>query len=248
MFILDNLTKTYFHRSEPVHALDAVRLTIPQGSFLAVTGGSGSGKTTLLLMLGGLIRPTSGTVTFKGADLFGLASAQLAEYRNRTVGFVLQTFNLVPYLTALENVMVPMLLTATSATDRRNRAETLLTQMDLAHRMDFFPRELSIGQQQRVAIARALANDPKVILADEPTGNLDPSLAAEILDILEGLNREDGRTVVMVTHNPQAARRAQTVLQLCEGRILAEESVAPDGANVAPETVGGTARRVNESD
>lgn len=235
MFVLDNLTKIYHHRSEPVYALDSVRLTIPRGSFLAVTGGSGSGKTTLLLMLGGLIRPTSGTVTFKGSDLFSLTPAQLAEYRNRAIGFVLQTFNLVPYLTALENVMVPMLLNGTAAADRRNRAEALLKQLSLDRRMDFFPRELSIGQQQRVAIARALANDPEVILADEPTGNLDPSLSVEILDILEALNREDGHTVVMVTHNPQAARRAQTVLQLSAGRIISEKAVAPTGTAAASE-------------
>lgn len=219
MFILDNLSKVYQHRNEPVYALDSVRVTIPDGSFTAVTGGSGSGKTTLLLMLGGLIRPTSGTVSYKGADLFGLSPDQLAEYRNRTVGFVLQTFNLVPYLTALENVMVPMLLNGTMAAERRNRATALLKQLDLDRRIDFLPRELSIGQQQRVAIARALANDPEVILADEPTGNLDPSLSVEILDILEGLNRQDGRTVVMVTHNPLAARRAQTVLHLHAGRL-----------------------------
>lgn len=240
MFILDNLTKIYHHRSEPVYALDSVQLTIPDGSFTAVTGGSGSGKTTLLLMLGGLIRPTSGTASYNGADLCGLSANQLAEYRNRTVGFVLQTFNLVPYLTALENVMVPMLLNGTVAAERRNRAMALLEQLDLDRRIDFFPRELSIGQQQRVAIARAMANKPEVILADEPTGNLDPSLSVEILDILEGLNRKDGRTVVMVTHNPLAAQRAQTVLQLSAGRILSEEAVSPTGVATAPQASRGT--------
>lgn len=219
MFTLDTLTKVYHHRSEPVYALDGVRFTIPDGSFTAVTGGSGSGKTTLLLALGGLIRPTSGTVLFKDADLFSFSTGQLAEYRNRTIGFVLQTFNLVPYLTALENVMVPMMLNGAVASERRDRAAALLRQMDLERRIDFLPRELSIGQQQRVAIARALANNPEVILADEPTGNLDPSLSVEILDILARLHREDGRTVVMVTHNPEAARRAQTVLNLRAGRI-----------------------------
>jgi len=240
VFILDNLTKIYHHRREPVYALDAVRLTIPDGSFTAVTGGSGSGKTTLLLLLGGLIRPTLGTVSYNGADLFGLSAGQLAEYRNRTVGFVLQTFNLVPYLTALENVMVPMLLNGTVAAERRNRALALLKQLDLDRRIDFLPRELSIGQQQRVAIARAMANNPNVILADEPTGNLDPSLSTEILDILETLNREEGRTVVMVTHNPQAARRAQTVLPLCAGRIVSEETPSSNGEAAGSGMVRGT--------
>lgn len=231
MFILDKLTKIYQHRSEPVYALDDIRLTIPDGSFTAVTGGSGSGKTTLLLALGGLIRPTSGTVLFKDDDLFSLSAGRLAEYRNRTIGFVLQTFNLVPYLTALENVMVPMMLNGAAGSERRDRAAALLRQLNLERRTDFLPRELSIGQQQRVAIARALANNPEVILADEPTGNLDPSLSVEILDILARLHREDGRTVVMVTHNPQAARRAQTVLHLRAGRIDTEESTPLSGGH-----------------
>jgi len=229
VFILDKLTKIYHHRSEPVYALDGIRLTIPDGSFTAVTGGSGSGKTPLLLALGGLIRPTGGTVLFRDADLFSFSTGRLAEYRNRTIGFVLQTFNLVPYLTALENVMVPMLLNGAAVSERRARAAALLRQLDLERRTDFLPRELSIGQQQRVAIARALANNPEVILADEPTGNLDPSLSVEILDILARLHREEGKTVIMVTHNPQAARRAQTVLHLRAGRIDAAGSDSPAG-------------------
>ena len=220
MFVLESLTKTYHHRERPVHALNKVSLAIAPGSFVAITGGSGSGKTTLLLTLGGLIHPTSGKVNFKGTSLYERSDDHLAAYRNQTVGFVLQTFNLIPYLTALENVMVPMLAGNHSVNNRQNRATTLLDKLGLVERMDFLPRELSIGQQQRVAIARALANEPEVILADEPTGNLDPTLSFEILDILRELNEREGRTVLMVTHNPEAARKAKKVLQLKDGRLL----------------------------
>lgn len=219
MFVLENITKIYHHRQEPVHALHDISMTIQQGSFVAITGSSGSGKTTLLLTLGGLIHPTSGEVNFKGTSLYKRSDNHLAAYRNQTVGFVLQTFNLVPYLTAMENVMVPMLAGNHSGNDRRNRAMRLLDKLGLAERTDFLPRELSIGQQQRVAIARALANDPEVILADEPTGNLDPVLSFEILDILRELNEKEGRTVLMVTHNPEAAREAKRILQLKDGRL-----------------------------
>ena len=220
MFILEHLTKIYRHRREPVHALNGISMRIEQGSFVVITGSSGSGKTTLLLTLGGLIHPTSGVVNFKGLSLYSHSCNRLADYRNRTVGFVLQTFNLVPYLTALENVMVPMLAGNHSVNNRQNRATMLLDKLGLAKRTDFLPRELSVGQQQRVAIARALANDPEVILADEPTGNLDPTLSIEILDILRELNEKEGRTVVMVTHDPSAAHKAGRVLKLKDGELL----------------------------
>jgi len=222
MLEVDNLTKTYQHRREPVHALSSVSLEIERGDFVAVTGGSGSGKTTLLLTLGGLIHPTSGQVRYKGTSIYSQTGNQLAGYRNRTVGFVLQTFNLIPYLSALENVMIPMLLRYNSNNGRVDRARILLDKLELASRFDFFPRELSVGQQQRVAIARALANDPEVILADEPTGNLDPNLSSEILQILRDLSEKDGRTVVMVTHDPSAAHKADRVLKLKEGELLPE--------------------------
>ena len=224
MLEVDNLTKTYQHRREPVHALKNVSLEIEPGDFVAVTGGSGSGKTTLVLTLGGLIRPTSGQVRYKGAGIYSQTGNQLAGYRNRTVGFVLQTFNLIPYLSVLENVMVPMLLRYNSSNGRANRARALLDKMELASRFDFFPRELSVGQQQRVAIARAMANDPEVILADEPTGNLDPTLSSEILQILRDLNEKEGRTVVMVTHDPSAAHKASRVMKLKDGELLPEET------------------------
>jgi putative ABC transport system ATP-binding protein len=220
MFTLENLTKIYQHRSEEVHALDKITMEIAQGSFVVITGGSGSGKTTLLLTLGGIIHPTSGSLRVKGANLYDYSSNQLASYRNRTVGFVLQTFNLVPYLTALENVMVPMLLNKDLKEEPQDRAAKLLDQLGLSSRRHFLPRELSIGQQQRVAIARALANDPEIILADEPTGNLDPTLSGEILTVLKDLNERDGRTIIMVTHSPLAAEYGTMRLRLKDGRIV----------------------------
>lgn len=206
MFMLQEVTKTYAGRRGVVHALRDVSITIQPGSFVTVTGPSGSGKSTLLFTLGGLIRPTSGRVVFDGTDLGSLDERRLAAYRNRSVGFILQSFNLIPYLSALENVMIPMSLGANGSGDHGGRAKDLLDRLGLSDRLDHLPRELSVGQQQRVAMARALGNDPKVILADEPTGNLDPALSAEILGILKDLNVREGRTVVMVTHSPEAAR------------------------------------------
>jgi putative ABC transport system ATP-binding protein len=225
MFALESVRKTYSGRRGSVDALHDVTLTIDRGSYLTITGPSGSGKTTLLLTLGGLIRATAGRVVFEGVDLNRLSEPKLAEYRNAKVGFVLQTFNLIPYLSALENVMVPMIFANGGATgDHGERAQTLLGRVGLADRMNHLPRELSVGQQQRVAIARALGNDPQVILADEPTGNLDPALAAEILRILRELNEKDGRTVIMVTHSPEAAKIGSHHLHLMDGGI------APEGA------------------
>jgi len=173
MFTLQRVTKSYASRRGVVHALRDVSLGIDPGSFVTVTGPSGSGKTTLLLTLGGLIQPTSGRIMFHGTDLVSLDERGLAAYRNQSIGFVLQSFNLIPYLTALENVMVPMSLHANGDDDPKRRATALLARLGLADRLDHLPRELSVGQQQRVAMARALGNNPQVILADEPTGNLD---------------------------------------------------------------------------
>ncbi len=231
MFVLDEVGKAYASRRGVVHALRSVSLTIEAGSFVTMTGPSGSGKTTLLLTLGGLIRPTSGRVLFQGADLGDFDERRLAAYRNQRVGFVLQSFNLIPYLSAQENVMVPMSLGSSGNGDgdgdghgrtngdsaHRRRSAQLLERLGLADRKDHLPRELSVGQQQRVALARALGNDPEVILADEPTGNLDPALAAEILGILEEMNAREGRTVVMVTHSPEAARVGTHRVHLEEG-------------------------------
>ena len=220
MIDIRGLTKTYTRSKQQVHALNDVSLTIDAGSFIAVTGPSGSGKTTLLLSLGGLIQPSAGVVRYSDQSLYDLTPSRLAAFRNRTIGFVLQTFNLVPYLTAVENVMLSMLPSGGNGTAPKQRALDLLNTIGLADRSDFLPRELSVGQQQRVAIARALGNAPDVILADEPTGNLDPSLADEILNILQELNKKHGKTVVMVTHSPQAASRAEKVIMLREGILV----------------------------
>jgi putative ABC transport system ATP-binding protein len=227
VFSLEGVRKTYRGRRGAVDALRDVTLTVDAGSFLTITGPSGSGKTTLLLTLGGLIRATAGRVDFKGVELSRLSEVRLAEYRNRKVGFVLQTFNLIPYLSALENVMVPMVFADGTAPRHAERAMTLLDRVGLADRANHLPRELSVGEQQRVAIARALANDPEVILADEPTGNLDPGLSREILGILRDLNQRDGRTIVMVTHSPEAARMGSHHLRLESGRCAGS---GPDGA------------------
>ena len=225
MFTLQKVTKAYASRRGIVHALLDVSFTIGPGQFVTVTGPSGSGKTTLLLTLGGLIRPTSGRVLFHGTDIGSLDERKLSEYRNRSVGFVLQSFNLIPYLSAYENVMVPMSLSTNGNSDHAKHAKKLLDRLGLSDRMDHLPRELSVGQQQRVAMARALSNDAKVILADEPTGNLDPGLATEILGILKDLNVREGRTVVMVTHSPEAARIGTHRVHLEAGCCGAAEAV-----------------------
>lgn len=220
MLELITLTKTYGHRENPVNALNDVTLQINEGNFIAITGQSGSGKSTLLLTIGGLIKPSSGQVAYNGQSIYDMGANELAKYRNRSIGFVLQTFNLVPYLSALENVMLPMaLLNGGANNGSRERAVELLTEIGLGKRLDFLPRELSVGQQQRVAICRAMANNPDIILADEPTGNLDPGLAEEILDILKYLNVEECKTIIMVTHSPEAARRANTTVRLNDGKI-----------------------------
>ncbi len=219
MFAIHNLSKVYTSQHGTVRALDDISLTVEKGSFVAVTGGSGSGKTTMLLTLGGLIRPTSGTVSFSGKTIYTMSEPELAEYRNRKIGFVLQTFNLIPYLTALENVMLPMIFSSNGNGTAQAQAEALLEKVGLKDREEHLPRELSVGQQQRVAIARALANSPEVILADEPTGNLDPSLSLEVLKILKRLNEEEGRTVIMVTHSPEAATFGNRQVRLKDGKV-----------------------------
>jgi putative ABC transport system ATP-binding protein len=224
MFALEGVRKTFRSRRGSVDALRDVTLTIDCGSFLTITGPSGSGKTTLLLTLGGLIRATAGRVVFDGVEIGRLGERRLAEYRNRKVGFVLQTFNLIPYLSARENVMVPMIFSNGNGGDHAARADALLERVGLGGRAQHLPRELSVGEQQRVAIARALANDPGVILADEPTGNLDPGLSREILGVLSELNRKDGRTIVMVTHSPAAARIGSHHVHLREGSLAPAET------------------------
>jgi len=219
MYTVQNLVKTYMHRNTAVFALDHVSLRVRAGEFVSVVGRSGSGKTTLLLALGGLIRPNSGKILCGDKNITMLSRKNLASYRNQTVGFVLQTFNLVPYLTAFENILVPAIAGVNGKSASRERANRLLRDLGLESRSDFLPTELSVGQQQRVAIARALINDPAVILADEPTGNLDPSLSEEIMDILTTLNTNQGKTVIVVTHSETAARRANRILELHDGQL-----------------------------
>jgi len=214
-----NVTKRYVVRGAEVLALNRVSLEVAQGEFLSVVGPSGCGKSTLLLALGGLIRPSAGEIRFEGQPLYDLPPGRSAAIRLRAIGFLFQTFNLMPYLTALENVQVPLYLSGLSRAQQQERAAHLLRKVGLEDRGDHKPCELSVGQQQRVALARALANDPRLVLADEPTGNLDPRLADEIVAELADLNRQ-GVTVVMVTHDPRIAARTQRQLRLSQGSIV----------------------------
>lgn len=217
-----NLTKIYGD-GEGVRALDGVTLTIRAGEFVAVMGPSGSGKSTLLNLLGALDRPTSGVCKVNGQDLAQVKD--LDRFRSKTVGFVFQLHNLIPTLTALENVEVPLQEEKMSDAARRKRAEELLTLVGLCERMHFVPAQLSGGQRQRVAIARALANRPAIVLADEPTGNLDSKSTSEIMDLMRQLNREQGTTFIVVTHNPAVARAANRIITLRDGRVLRDERV-----------------------
>jgi len=214
----ENITKRYRRRDGEVLALDAVSLEVAEGEFVSIAGPSGCGKSTLLLTLGCLIHPSEGKVWLDGRSVYDLSHGEAAALRLNTIGFVFQTFNLVPYLTALENVQLPLYLSGLSPIQQRERAGHLLDKVGLGDRLSHKPSELSVGQQQRVALARTLANQPRLILADEPTGNLDPALAEEMLDHLQELHQE-GVTVVMVTHDPRMAGRAQRQLRLLDGRV-----------------------------
>ena len=219
MLTMENVTKRYKHRRSDVHALQNANVAIGTGEFISIVGPSGSGKSTLLLMLGGMLSPTSGKVTLQGTSLYDLSPNERAKMRQQHVGFVFQSFNLVPYLTALENVMIPLFLAGVAIDTQESRATELLERVGLGERLDHKPSELSIGQQQRVALARMLANDPQLILADEPTGNLDPETSSLVLDFFEQFISE-GRTIVMVTHDPRAAERARRKLRIESGRIV----------------------------
>jgi putative ABC transport system ATP-binding protein len=203
---LRRVGKTFFRDKEEVKVLDGLDLDIEEGAFEALMGPSGSGKSTLLNLIAGLDKPTSGTARVAGHDLGSMSDGQLAKFRSTTIGFVFQSYNLMPVLTAVENVELPLLLTHLAANERRSRAQTALRVVGLDDRMDHYPRQLSGGQEQRVAIARAIVNDPKLIVADEPTGDLDRTSADEILTLLETLNKELGKTILMVTHDPAGGR------------------------------------------
>ncbi len=215
-----NLTKLYRHGDLDVTALDNVSLDIAAGEFIALMGPSGSGKSTLLHIIAGIDRPTSGQCLVQGTDVGSLSETQLADWRNNHVGFVFQTFNLIPVLTAFENVELPLLLTSLSAAERRAHVTAALELVGLGDRMRHLPRQLSGGQEQRVAIARALVTDPTLLVADEPTGNLDAHSATEVLSLLQTLNHAAGKTIIMVTHDPKAAAYAGRTLHLEKGELL----------------------------
>ena len=218
------VTKTFFGKSEDVTPLKDLDLTIPRGDFVALMGPSGSGKTTLLHLLAGIDKPTEGAVHVGETEVSALGSRALARWRNRHVGFVFQQYNLVPVLTARENVELPLLLDKLSSTERERKVAVALDAVGLSDRASHLPRELSGGQQQRVAVARAIVAGPELILADEPTGNLDEKAAFAILDLLKELHARFGQTLVMVTHDPRAAEAAARVIHLDKGRVTADDS------------------------
>ncbi|HET6279108.1 MAG TPA: ABC transporter ATP-binding protein [Candidatus Polarisedimenticolia bacterium] len=211
------LRKVYRRDAETITVLDGIDLQVPEGEFVALMGPSGSGKTTLLNLIAGIDRPTSGSIHVAGTDLAALSESDLARWRSRSVGFIFQFYNLIPVLTALENVELPLLLERLSARQRRERAMTALKIVGLTDRSGHYPRQLSGGQEQRVAIARAIVTDPRVLVADEPTGDLDAHNAEEILTLMEALNRDFKKTIVMVTHDPRASKRAHTQRHLDKG-------------------------------
>ena len=213
--------KHFTRGSERIDVLKGVNVEIPQGDFLALMGPSGSGKTTLLNLMGGLDAPTGGTVEVNGVKINGLGSGPLSRWRSQNVGFVFQLYNLLPVLTAEKNVELPLLLTKLSKADRKKRVGIALKVVGLAERAKHYPRQLSGGQEQRVGIARAIVTDPTLLLCDEPTGDLDRKAGDEILDLLQALNKDHGKTIVMVTHDPHAAERARRTLHLDKG-VLAE--------------------------
>jgi len=215
-----NVTKLYEMGGEQVRALDDVNLTVDEGDFLAVTGPSGSGKSTLLYTLGGLLTPTEGTVKAWGEAIYNQTPRERARFRRENVGFVFQTFELLPYLTALENVMLPLSLAGIPSNQQEERALESLENVGLAYRADHKPSQLSGGEQQRVSIARGVVNRPRLLLADEPTGNLDQRTGDGIMDLLEELNERDGLTLVIVTHDRENADRARRNIGMVDGRIV----------------------------
>lgn len=214
---LKGIVKTFWRGKEPVPVLNGLDLEVPEGSFEALMGPSGSGKSTILNLIAGLDQPTAGTVEVAGRMISGLSESKLAEWRAATIGFVFQSFQLIPVLTAQENVELPLVLARLSRAERRKRAATALRVVGLEDRAGHYPRQLSGGQEQRVAIARAIVNDPRIIIADEPTGDLDRHSADDVLDLLVKLNREFGKTIMMVTHDPAAAERAGIIRRLDKG-------------------------------
>jgi putative ABC transport system ATP-binding protein len=217
-----DLHKVYYRGSERIDVLQGITIDIPEGDFLALMGPSGSGKTTLLNLMGGLDTPTQGSVEVAGDRIDRMSGGRLAAWRARHIGFVFQMYNLLPVLTAARNVELPLLLTKLSSGDRKRRVQTALAVVGLAERANHYPRQLSGGQEQRVGIARAIVTDPTLLLCDEPTGDLDRKSGDEILELLKTLNKEHGKTIVMVTHDPHAAACARRTLHLEKGLLVSE--------------------------
>jgi putative ABC transport system ATP-binding protein len=219
---INGVHKYYERGNERIDVLKGVKLDIPQGDFLALMGPSGSGKTTLLNLMGGLDKPSAGSIVVGDTDIVGLSGGQLSRWRSHHIGFVFQLYNLLPVLTAERNVDLPLLLTKLSKAERRKRVGIALKVVGLSDRARHYPRQLSGGQEQRVGIARAIVTDPTLLLCDEPTGDLDRKAGDEILDLLQALNQQHGKTIVMVTHDPRAAERAQRTLHLDKGELVGE--------------------------
>src|SRR5205807_3986476 len=223
---LRDVSKSYKRDAMEISVLDRVSITVPAGDFMGLMGPSGSGKSTLLNLLAGIDRPTRGSIRVADTEISSLSERALAGWRARHIGFIFQLYNLIPVLTAFENVELPLLLTSLSKKQRRDHVMTALNIVGLTDREKHYPRQLSGGQEQRVAIARAIVTDPTLLLADEPTGDLDAKSAAEVLTLLQRLNSEFKKTIVMVTHDPHAAERAKRILHLEKGTLVEEERVA----------------------
>lgn len=221
---IENVSRTYRRDEFEIHALDDVTIRIPAGHFVAIMGPSGSGKTTLLNLIAGIDHPTAGRVAVGNEEITGMKERELAAWRARHIGLVFQFYNLIPVLTAFENVELPLLLTHLNKTQRREHVEAALRVVGLVDRMDHYPRQLSGGQEQRVAIARAIVTDPTIVVADEPTGDLDAASAEDILTLLRELNRRFNKTIVMVTHDPRAERHVDEVYRLDKGVLIGVEA------------------------
>ena len=220
---IQHVSKSYRRGSQIVPVLDDITFDIKEGEFLALMGPSGSGKSTLLNLIAGIDKVDNGTITVGGVDITNLAETDLARWRSVNVGFIFQFYNLIPVLTAFENVELPLLLTPLSRDERRSHVETALRVVNLLDRMDHYPKQLSGGQQQRVAIARAVVTDPTILVADEPTGDLDRVSTGEIMELMDRLNIESGKTIIMVTHDPRAAKKAHTIRYLDKGILSNNE-------------------------
>jgi len=221
----NNLCKKYQHQDGVVNALNEVSFEVNEGDFVTITGASGSGKTTLLLSLAGLIKSTSGQININGFEVESASDQKMCDFRQKHIGFVMQSFALIPYLTAIENVMLPLAISKMKTSEKYKKALELLQLVGLENRKNHYPKELSAGQQQRVAIARALVNNPTLILADEPTGNLDPTLSVDILKLLKKINQEEKITILMVTHSPLAAEFGNLKIKLADGELVLGEEL-----------------------